>query len=209
LKGEFVRSTPVKDARVRKTQSRLRDALVSLIHEKRYGAIVVNEILQRADVGRSAFYAHFRNKDALLESGIEQILHSTPPRELPPSVGTAGKALWFSLPFFEFVGQCRHAGSPKMGRRGRWIIHQHLRHILTEHVRDELNAARPLKKGAARIPRELLAEFIVGSFILVLTWWVESNSPLSPREADDLFLELVVPTLRAESDGNPTALPGV
>src|SRR5262249_46769955 len=77
----------VKDARVRRTQRRLRDAIVSLIHEKSYPAIVVNEILERADVGRSAFYAHFPNKDALLASGIEQMLHAKAPRTLPPNMG--------------------------------------------------------------------------------------------------------------------------
>jgi AcrR family transcriptional regulator len=47
------------DRRVEKTQRQLREALVSLIHEKSYDAIVVKEILDRADVGRTAFYTHF------------------------------------------------------------------------------------------------------------------------------------------------------
>src|SRR5262245_52465459 len=98
----------VKDARVRRTQRRLRDAIVSLIHEKSYPAIVVNEILERAEVGRSAFYAHFPNKDALLASGIEQMLHATPPRRLPSSVGRFSGVLGFSFPVFEYIGQYRH-----------------------------------------------------------------------------------------------------
>lgn len=91
--------------RVRKTRNRLYDALVSLIHEKSYPSIIVGEILERADVGRSAFYAHFRSKDALRTSGIDVILHATPPRRLPAGVGPFGKALWFSLPFFVHVDQ--------------------------------------------------------------------------------------------------------
>src|SRR5262249_14867109 len=97
-----------KDARVRRTRRQLREAIVSLIHEKSYPAIVVNEILERADVGRSAFHAHFPNKDALLASGIEYMLHATPPRRLPPSVGRFSGVLGFSFPVFEYVGQCRH-----------------------------------------------------------------------------------------------------
>jgi AcrR family transcriptional regulator len=186
------------DRRVRRTRNRLHDALVSLIHEKSYHSIVVDEILTRADVGRSAFYAHFPNKQALLTSGIETILHATPPRELPATVGPSGKALWFSLPFFEHVGQCRHVSTSTMTRGGRTIIHQHLRQILTGQVRDELMRTAPSKHAESKIPIQLLAEFIVGSFILVLTWWVESNSRLSAREADDVFLELVLPALRAE-----------
>jgi hypothetical protein len=81
----------VKDARVRRTQRRLREAIVSLIHEKSYPAIAVSEILERADVGRSAFYAHFSNKDALLASGMEHMLHAAPPRTHPASVGPFSK----------------------------------------------------------------------------------------------------------------------
>jgi hypothetical protein len=47
---------PVKnnrDRRIQKTQELLRGALASLIGEKPYDSIVVKEILDRANVGRS------------------------------------------------------------------------------------------------------------------------------------------------------------
>ena len=185
----------VTDTRVRRTQRRLRDAIVSLIHEKSYPAIVVNEILERADVGRSAFYAHFPNKDALLASGIEQMLHATAPRTLPPTVGCFGNALRFSFPVFEYIGQCRHAGEAKMGKPGRRTVHQHLRRVLAEHIRDEVTQALQRADGRAAIPADLATEYIVTTFILVLNWWVESGSRLSAREVDDVFLALVVPAL--------------
>ena len=188
----------VKDARVRRTQRRLREAIVSLIHEKSYPAIIVNEILERADVGRSAFYTHFPNKDALLASGIEQMLHATAPRTLPPSVGRFGNALAFSLPVFEYIGQCRHAAEAKMGRRGRRIIHQHLHRVLAAHIADEVRQALQRADGRAAIPADLATEYIVTTFILVLNWWVESRSRLSARDVDDVFLALVVPALTSE-----------
>ena len=189
----------VKDARVRRTQRRLHEAIVSLIHEKNYPAIIVNEILERADVGRSAFYAHFPNKDALLASGIERMLHATAPRTLPPSVGRFGNALAFSLPVFEYIGQCRHAAEAKMGRRGRQIIHQHLHRVLAAHIADEVRQALQRADGRAAIPADLATEYIVTTFILVLNWWVESRSRLSAREVDDVFLALVVPALTSGS----------
>jgi AcrR family transcriptional regulator len=45
------------DRRVARTQKRLREALHSLIHERDYDSIAVKEILDRADVGRSAFWS--------------------------------------------------------------------------------------------------------------------------------------------------------
>lgn len=192
----------VKDVRVRRTERRLRDAIVSLIHEKSYPAIVVNEILERADVGRSAFYAHFSNKDALLASKIEEMLHAAPPRALTPSVGPLGNALGFSFPVFEYIGQCRHAAAAKMGRRGRLIVHQHLHRVLWEHIRDEVRTALQQDDGRAAIPADLATNYIVTTFILVLNWWVESQSRLSAREVDDMFLALVVPALASSAGGS-------
>ena len=186
----------VTDTRVRRTERRLRDAIVSLIHEKSYPAIAVKEILVRADVGRSAFYTHFSNKDALLASGIEHMLHATGPRALPTGVGPFGKALSFSFPVFDYIARRRHAAHAKMGRKGRAIVHEHLRRVLSHKIRDDVR--EPFQAGdglTLAIPADLAAEYIVTTFILVLNWWVESSSPLTAREVDDLFLALVVPTV--------------
>ena len=67
-----------EDRRIQKTQNLLREALVSLIAEKPYDSIVVKEILDRANVGRSTFYMHFRDKDDLLVSGIHDMLGPVP-----------------------------------------------------------------------------------------------------------------------------------
>ena len=189
--------TPGTDARVRRTQSRLRDALVSLIHQKSYDRIVVSDILERADVGRSAFYAHFANKHALLESGIDHVLHASPARQPPPNWGPFSKVLWFSLPFFEYVGQCRHATQLKTSRRGRAVVHAHLRELLADRIGREIKAIAVSLKRAPGIPADLLAGQVVGTFILVLNWWVDTESPLSPHEIDHLFLTMVGPALSA------------
>jgi AcrR family transcriptional regulator len=177
---------------------------VSLIHEKSYPAIAVKEILERADVGRSAFYAHFSNKDALLASGIEQMLHATAPRALPRTLERFGKVLSFSFPVFDYIGGCRHAADAKMGRKGRTILHQHLRRVLSNQIRDDVRQALQAGNGlTSSIPADLAVEYIVTTFILVLNWWVESKSPLSAGEVDDVFLALVVPALtsRVERSG--------
>src|SRR5688572_21995012 len=59
------------DRRVQKTRKLLQDALVELVAEKGYEAVTIREILDRANVGRSTFYAHFQDKDQLLHSILE------------------------------------------------------------------------------------------------------------------------------------------
>jgi glycerol uptake facilitator-like aquaporin len=81
-----------------------------------------------------------------------------------------------------------------MGTRGRAVVHQHLRHALSNKIRDDVREALLSGDGSA-IPADLAAEYIVATFMLVLHWWVESRSPLSAREVDDLFIALVVPAI--------------
>src|ERR1700675_2416626 len=63
------------DRRIRRTRSLLSDALVALMQEKSIDKITVQDVLDRATVGRSTFYLHYRDKDDLflcvLEDGLE------------------------------------------------------------------------------------------------------------------------------------------
>jgi AcrR family transcriptional regulator len=182
-----------RDRRVQKTERLLRDALVSLIHEKSYDAIAVREILERANVGRSAFYAHFPDKDALLVDGIRHMLSELPSRPLPPSMERFAAFVSFSRGLLEHIDSVRHTGTSMNSKRGRATVHHHLRQVLLETVADAFTS-RALT-GRDRVPPVLLAEFVVGTFLLVLNWWVESGSTLSAREVDELFLSFVLPTL--------------
>lgn len=55
------------DRRQRKTRNAIFGAFVSLLSQKHYHHISVGEIIERADVGRATFYAHFETKDFLLK----------------------------------------------------------------------------------------------------------------------------------------------
>src|SRR5262245_522948 len=56
------------DRRVAKSRRALKEALTDLILERGYETVTVQDVIDRADVGRSTFYAHFLDKDDLLMS---------------------------------------------------------------------------------------------------------------------------------------------
>src|SRR5215510_3310677 len=97
----------VKDRRVQKTQALLHEALGSLIREKPYDQIVLKEILDRANVGRSTFYTHFRDKDELLASGINEMLRAVHSADLAASGKRNERIIRFSLPVFEHIHRHR------------------------------------------------------------------------------------------------------
>ena len=191
-----VQSKAINDRRVEKTQELLRGALVSLIAEKPYDSIVVKEILDRANVGRSTFYMHFRDKDDLLVSGIHEMLEPAAVPTGPFSARGRQQFLRFSLPVFEHHYRHAHAWGDRIGTRGRAILHEHLRRVLRKVVargmKQEFRAAR---KPSRQIPADLVAEYVASTFVLVLNWWLDKRMPFEPKEINEVFRKLIAPTL--------------
>jgi AcrR family transcriptional regulator len=190
------REKALNDRRVQKTRELLRKALVSLIAEKSYDSIVIKEILDRANVGRSTFYMHFRDKDDLLVSGIHEMLGPLPQDFRPSSGKGLGRILWFSLPVFVHHYRHAHAWGDRIGRRGRAILHEHLRRVVADIIADVVKKELRLpRKGAHQVPPDLLSNYVASTFVLVLNWWLDKSMFLPPREIDDLFRKLAMPIL--------------
>src|SRR5204863_8154645 len=93
------------DRRVQRTRQLLQDALISMMIEKGYEATTVQDIIDRADVGRATFYAHFADKRTLLTSRIEDLRATLSERQRSVRAalgrGEPGCELAFSLPMLE------------------------------------------------------------------------------------------------------------
>jgi AcrR family transcriptional regulator len=182
-----VRKPRATDRRVRKTDTRLHEALMSLIHDKSYDSIAVRDILDRADVGRSTFYAHFRDKDDLLASGVYEALQSI----RSTAAAASDPFAWFSLPIFEHIHRHRLEGKAAP-IDGRSAIHSRLQRTIEELITDDV-VRRFTRRRVGPIPAELAVKHVASTFILVLDWWLDVGGARSPREADVLFRALVIP----------------
>src|SRR3954466_12612335 len=60
-----------EDRRIQRTRQLLLQALFSLIQEKGFDAVTVQDIIDRADIGRSTFYVHFVDKEDLLVQAMD------------------------------------------------------------------------------------------------------------------------------------------
>ncbi len=61
------------DRRVKKTKAAIYAAFEELLSLKKYENITVQDIIDRADIGRSTFYAHFETKDDLLKALLQEL----------------------------------------------------------------------------------------------------------------------------------------
>lgn len=190
-----VSSFEQNDRRVQKTTALLRDALHSLMIEKSYERIVVKEILERANVGRSTFYTHFRDKDDLLASSIEGIIHAARATAVPRRGRWFERLLWFSLPIFEYHERHRASLRIDMPDSAKAALHSHLYNALAAIMSDAASDLR-VPSGSAAIPPDLLVQVIASTFVLVFNWWLEQRKT-SAANADAMFRSLVVPSLAA------------
>lgn len=184
------------DRRVQKTRKLLHEALGSLINEKPYDTIALQEILDRANVGRSTFYTHFRNKDELLTESIHEMLGSIRSAALPHSGKWRERMTSFSLPIFEHHAHHMRTREARMGAKARAILHERLQKVVTALISDVLEReASNNRKPVSPIPAQLLAEYLASTFVLVLNWWVENRKPFTAEKINEFFLALVFPTL--------------
>jgi len=182
----------VTDRRIRRTRGLLHEALASLIHEKPYDDIVVKEILGRADVGRSTFYAHFRDKDDLLAAGLRDLLHDGD-AHAAPSTRRAEWVLRFSAPMFEHIGRHACAAAPGVAARQEDSLHQHLEREMSDTLAARMRRAAPIP---GTVPIELLAAHTAATFVRVLEWWIANGLRQSASETDATFRALALPSLR-------------
>ncbi|HEX2996541.1 MAG TPA: TetR/AcrR family transcriptional regulator [Anaerolineales bacterium] len=186
------------DRRVQRTEQTLREALVSLILEKGYDAITIQDLLDRANMGRSTFYAHYRDKEDLLLSGFQVLFDEfqkefiqTAPESADPV--QAGKDL--SLFFFRHAGGHRNLYKAMIGKQGGKVILEHAQKYLTQLIGDHL--AAQLSDHQQDLPIEVLAHFMASSYLSLITWWLDHNQPYTPEEMDTLFQRLVFPGIRS------------
>jgi AcrR family transcriptional regulator len=189
------------DRRIQRTHQVLHQALISLIVEKGYEVITVQDIIDRANVGRSTFYTHYVGKQDLLRAGLKHLkehlfAHQQAAREVKGAPKEQGFA--FSLALFEHVHSYRPVYHAMVGRQGGTIVMSELRALLAELVQNDLKTLSP-KKLPSDLPRNAVTHFAVGALISVITWWLDERSKLSPAEANAIFRRLTLPAIFVQS----------
>ena len=61
------------DRRQRKSRQAIFNAFIELLSHKKINQITVADIIEKADVGRATFYAHFETKDGLLKELCQEL----------------------------------------------------------------------------------------------------------------------------------------
>ena len=177
-----------------RTRQLLSDALMTLMLEKPYSAITVQEIADRANVGRSTFYAHYQDKDDLLPSELGRLIEEL--RQID-SEANDGNTLLPSLGLFRHVQQ--HYPLYKAALiwpRGLDVISKTAQVLLSRNIEKQLETMLADQQKPS-IPLPVLSDYMAATFVTLLKWWLDNKLASSPERMDEIFKQLVMPGLQA------------
>jgi AcrR family transcriptional regulator len=183
------------DRRVRRTRELLRGAFLSLILEKSYDRITVQDILDRADIGRSTFYAHYRDKEDLLLAGFEDIRAALAAERdaTEDEPGAETELLQPVLAVFTHVERHRQFWGPLSRKGGADLITRILRESVDDLVQRHLQSHFG-GSGVDPIQLEAAVQFVAGACMGLLVWWLDHEDiPSSAEEIHTTFRLLATP----------------
>jgi AcrR family transcriptional regulator len=91
------------DRRAQRTRTLLKQALIHLMSRADFASISVASICRQAGTGRSTFYTHFPDKEALKKSVIDAEMRTISP-VVPDNAAAGGDHLFaFSLPILKLA----------------------------------------------------------------------------------------------------------
>ena len=178
------------DRRSQRTREALHQALFALMREKRYDAITVQDLIDRANVGRSTFYAHFVDKEDLASYSMEQMLDAL--IQSPAPGATNGHGLISTTALFEHVREQYSLFQMLVHGRGLELFFEHGQAYWSQKIERHLQAQLPPGQTPA-VPMAILANYVTGTWVTLLKWWLDNKLPYSPQRMDEIFQQLVLP----------------
>ena len=164
------------DRRTQRTRERLQKALMELIAERGYDAFTIQDIVNRADLGRTTFYLHYNSKDELFMSCHEAIISEFHLGLLHPL--TRDEFLSPQIPA-QMTSAYRHL------EEGRALLYPIFQgkdsQLILRQIRDrsaraiEANLRAIFDETDSAIPFEMLANYLVGAQIALMQWWLEKR----------------------------------
>jgi AcrR family transcriptional regulator len=145
----------------------------------------VQHVLDRAKVGRSTFYTHYRDKDDLFLSDVEDFFEGM--ANLLSRRGEDSNRIAPVREFFAHVAEWKefHAALVASGKVRDVMELGH--GYFARAIEQRLSEVQPLRISF----RTAMAHALAGALLSLLSWWIDRGMPASPHEMDDMYHHMV------------------
>jgi AcrR family transcriptional regulator len=167
---------PTRHARRRlQTRKLLIQTTLQLVLEKGYDAISIQDITDRADLGRGTFYIHFKDKEEVVWTAFQELF-----QELERE---AHGQLDRSMPQVEYYGLLnlfRHAEKNRdlyrvmFGERGSAVLTGRMQDYLAKVFLYDIRNSPQRFEPNFNLPEEFEAQLLTGMITRLIFWWLET-----------------------------------
>lgn len=190
-------SVPKTDRRILRTREQLGDALVQLILEKPFDAITVQDVLDRANVGRSTFYLHYRDKNDLFLSDVDDFFEMT-----ATALSRKGDPSDRVAPVYELFTHVAEMRQFYMAMVASGKIHDVLELGQGHFARgiEQRLVNMPRAAGLVVEQRAAVSHAYAGALLSMMSWWLDHNMPSPAATMDGLFHQMLWSGIDAAGD---------
>lgn len=181
------------DRRQRKTREAIFKAFTELLSQKDFAQITVGEIIEKADIGRATFYAHFETKDFLLKAFCEELfchIFDTERNEQEHRhIFECDGADSVFLHLFQHLQKNDNNILALLSSQNNELFLRYFREDLALLIENQLQTFEPQRNP--NIPDSFWKNHIVSAFIETLKWWIDNGMKESPETITGYFLQIV------------------
>ena len=187
------------DRRQKKTREAIFKAFTTLLSEKNYNQISVQEIIDVADVGRTTFYAHFETKDYLLKELCEELFDhiidtamGLPHGHYHYSCGNANDSVFLHL--LQHLQKNDHNILELLSSQNNELFLHYFKSNLKKLILSQY-ADKGLLRNST-LPDDYLVNHISSAFVETVSWWLSHKMSESPEIITGYFLATIEPILK-------------
>ena len=196
----------VRDPRMRRTRQLLQGALRTLMQNKSFDEIAVQDITEAATVNRATFYDHYTDKYALLEAMVAGGFHTLLHERNVSYDGTCPSAVRaLILATCDYLTQT-HTSRTECQRQS--AFQPLIEAALTTAIRRVLMEGMPKSGSASGPPPEMIASAASWAIYGAVKEWFSTTDRSSAEEVVPLVMQLIIPILESAASRDPQPVAG-
>jgi AcrR family transcriptional regulator len=179
------------DRRVQRTRKSLQDSLMALILEEGYDEISIQDITEKANLGRATFYLHFKDKDELLLEVMNQLIVDF--MEQAPQLTEAQWHLEDTktiVKLFDFAAAHYDLYRILTIGSGGITASRQLHHSIAENIKGFIQAELDTLNAEPVLPVDFIANHFSGSLLATIYWWLDNDLPYTAEEMATMFQKI-------------------
>ncbi len=188
------------DRRVQRTRALLNEALIQLIFEKGYDAVTIEDITERANVGRSTFYLHYQGKDDLLLDHHDAFVTHMQLGIFTPAELLGEAPQQAMIDFLTQVIEAKAVYEAFTRGRDADIVMRNVREYAMQNLLTSIEAALP--DISPKTPADVLVRYIINAQLAMLDWWIMTRTGYSATEAATMLHTMQLALIRDAYDLN-------